>query len=337
MSITSFLKNPFATSDRSVVPVSTSTVDTANLPSDVRRMIKEHRYFQILEPAEGVTFDEESIAAARKAIESNMALVPAGNVWMIQQTAEEAVDGSLQINQKHSASEQVDAFYCDRLVVANADFERFVKSGGYTNAGLWPSEILPTVLQFVDQTGKPGPKFWTDGSPDINLLDHPVVGVSWYEANAYATWIGKQLPSAGQWQRTGTWGHSPDGSSEEATYPWGNTYDPTRVNLWGSGNHQTLPADSLPQGDTTNAIRQLVGNVWEWTSNAYVMSGVDGLQIELRQPMAEIRGGAFDTYFRSQATCRFRTGRALTARDHNIGFRCCRSIGQFTDSCDTEE
>jgi iron(II)-dependent oxidoreductase len=69
----------------------------------------------------------------------------------------------------------------------------------------------------------------------------------------------------------------------------------------------------------------LIGNTWEWTSDA-----IDGCQdgdshIVFESPMAEIRGGAFDTYLETQATCQFRTGQPPLYRRPNIGFRCCIS------------
>lgn len=339
MSFTSLLRNPFG--KRSDFALGTSTgsekIDTSSIPSDVRRMLKEHRYFQVLFPNEGVTFDENSIQCARAAVEEHMSIVPEGQVWLTQETAEETVDGGTVINGQDPAPTHVSSFYMDRLAVTNADYERFVKVGGYTNASYWPEDILPTVLQFVDQTGKPGPRFWHDGKPNKDQMDHPVVGICWYEANAYARWIGKQLPTTQQWQRAGTWGRSPDGSPAEVKYPWGNSFDPAKANLWVAGIHRTVPVTDFESADTTNGVRQLIGNVWEWVNNQYAMTGVNGVAVQMPEPMAEIRGGAFDSYFRSQATCQFRSGKSISRREHNIGFRCCRAIESSEQESTGEE
>lgn len=219
----------------------------------------------------------------------------------------------------------VTAYYLDKMPVTNADYLRFVQAGCYSHPELWPEEILPTVLQFVDQTDQFGPRYWTGGQPDQDKLDHPVVGVCWYEANAYAQWAGKQLPSPTQWQRAGTWMHSA-GNTAESRYPWGNSFDPTKANVWSSGYHQTVSVDDFDSGATLNGVRQLIGNVWEWIDAQYVVHGANGIEVRMPQPMGEVRGGAFDTYFPSQATCQFRTGKPLTHRGPNVGFRCGRCL-----------
>ena len=147
------------------------------------------------------------------------------------------------------------------------------------------------------------------------------MGVSWYEARAYALWVGKRLPTSAEWQRAACWC---DGDGDERRYPWGNTFSPDRANTWLSGVGDTAPSASYYDGCTPNGIYQLVGNVWEWTATAFDCE-TDSAASEVLwdHPMAEIRGGAFDTYFETQATCQFRSGQSLLHRGTNVGFRCC--------------
>ena len=305
---------------------------TANLkaaPPDVRRLIRDHRYFDILSPQEGIEFDDASVSCAWQAVEQQMALVPQGQVSL--QSDQAVLDEDLlRLDSLGTVTTPVEAFYMDRTAVTNADFQRFVDAGCYSRAELWPEDVLPSVLLFTDQTGKAGPRYWSGGEPAKNKRNHPVVGICWYEANAYAQWLGKQLPTAAQWQRAGTWGRSSSKSNMEVHYPWGNSFDPTRANLWASGNQQTVEVTEFAEGDTPNGVRQLIGNVWEWINNAFVLCGANGLEVAMRDESAEIRGGAFDTYFHAHATCQFRSGQALTYRGNNIGFRCCRGLDGLT-------
>jgi iron(II)-dependent oxidoreductase len=98
--------------------------------------------------------------------------------------------------------------------------------------------------------------------------------------------------------------------------------DRKRANLWGSGFERTVPVRNLSGGSSASGIEQLVGNVWEWTSTAFGTWDVVSDRIETPQPFKSIRGGAFDTYFESQANCHFQSGASPLDRKHNIGFRC---------------
>ncbi len=99
----------------------------------------------------------------------------------------------------------IDMFDLDHHEVTNAEYQAFVHAGGYTKKENW----LPTlgtnwkdiVKSFVDSSGMPGPKFWSDGKFLDGLHDHPVVGISWYEAMAYSIWSEKQLPTIYHWLR----------------------------------------------------------------------------------------------------------------------------------------
>ncbi len=172
--------------------------------------------------------------------------------------------------------------------------------------------------------------------PPADKLDHPVVGICWYEANAYATWVGKRLPSSEEWQRAGTWpmGHAGDVTNQR--YPWGDAFDPRKANTWDSGIGDTVAVAALTAGCTPNGVRQLIGNVWEWVDAQFHPNAETGVSVTLDQTMAEIRGGAFDTYFHSQATCQFRTGQPLLFRGPNVGFRCCVSGNTLTSPEDSQ-
>lgn len=296
--------------------------DVSDASPDARRLIRDRRYCKVL--SNKSPFDESSCRYAWRALEYDMALVPGGDVNLSNDTAVATHQG-LALEPATDDAIRVASLFLDRNCVTNADFARFVQAGGYSEPNFWPEEVLPSVLQFVDSTGHSGPKFWTDGAPPPNQLDHPVVGVCWYEANAFAVWAGKRLPTSEEWQRSGTWPRGNSGTGAEQRYPWGNAFDPSKANLWASGHHTTVSVREFGQGNTPNGVRQLVGNVWEWVDAQFQPHSSSEVTMHLDESMAEIRGGAFDTYFHSQATCQFRTGQPLLFRGSNVGFRCCVS------------
>ncbi len=115
-------------------------------------------------------------------------------------------------------------------------------------------------------------------------------------------------------------------------YPWGDAFDTGKCNVWMSRIGHTVPVTEYDNGAAPNAVLQLVGNVWEWTGSDFSVVDDENRVVVGDMLMQEIRGGAFDTYFPSQATSVFRTGLAALARTHNVGFRCIVNLGRTADS-----
>jgi eukaryotic-like serine/threonine-protein kinase len=99
-------------------------------------------------------------------------------------------------------------FFIDRFEVTNREFQRFVTAGGYRTRDYWKHRFIEdgrelaweeAMARFVDQTGHHAPATWLGGEPPAGLADHPVSGVSWYEAAAYAEFTGKSLPTRLHW------------------------------------------------------------------------------------------------------------------------------------------
>jgi iron(II)-dependent oxidoreductase len=293
----------------------------------VVKMLEEGRASLLLRPQIAEGLNERQFNAAFEAFSDQMALVPEGVVsvegWRGDETAENL----------SSRMVRVEGIYLDRYAVSNADFEKFVRAGGYEDMTMWDEEVWPAVLSFVDQSGEPGPRFWELGAPPPGKADHPVVGVCWFEAAAYARWVGKRLPSDPEWVKAGSW-PIPMGEARPAQrkFPWGDATDCSRANLWNSGVGDTAPVDSYPQGASVGQVFQLVGNVWEWTANYFAAWNSSAARLELPKALKSIRGGAFDTYFSNHATCQFQSGEVPLARKHNIGFRCAVSV---RDICST--
>ena len=101
-------------------------------------------------------------------------------------------------------------FWIDRVEVTNREFKAFVDAGGYRDPKYWTHPFVEgartltfdeAAARFKDATGRPGPSTWVVGSYPDGQADHPVGGISWYEAAAYATFAGKALPSVYHWYR----------------------------------------------------------------------------------------------------------------------------------------
>jgi iron(II)-dependent oxidoreductase len=245
-----------------------------------------------------------------------MALIPGGVVPVLESNGQ-------------VVPTELAAYYLDRAAVTNRQFHRFVQAGGYDNMEIWPQEVWPSLMRFCDRTGRPGPRHWENGKVPAGKADHPVVGVCWYEALAYARWVGKRLATAAEWQKAGGWPEQLSGGSCNR-YPWGDIFDPRRANLSTSGPGGTVPVREFANGSTPNGIYQMSGNVWEWLENPLESIPCEShATLEAWTPLRRIIGGAYDTYFPAEATCHYVTGQPELDRRDNIGFRCCVSVDRL--------
>jgi gamma-glutamyl hercynylcysteine S-oxide synthase len=273
----------------------------------------------------------DQLARTFAALSEGMSLTPAGLVAVYAASAAiEDTDGFDRETDVQSALVEVESFCLDRYPVTNRQYYQFVVRGGYLDMALWEPEIQPLILEFIDQSGQLGPRFWTNGHCTPGLEDHPVVGINWYEAAAFARWTGKRLASDAEWVKAAAWPVAGgDGHPVQRRYPWGDAMDRNRANLWSHGAGTTLPVHDMVAGASVGGVCHLSGNVWEWTAGDF---GPD--DDEPHRPgqavrghiFKSLRGGAFDTYFDAQATCQFQSGDRPLARKHNIGFRCALGV-----------
>ncbi|MGB2984806.1 MAG: SUMF1/EgtB/PvdO family nonheme iron enzyme [Phycisphaerae bacterium] len=291
------------------------------LDSDpLKRLVQQGRHNVILREEQkwrSHTGSEAVVEEAKRNLEQRMALVPAGSVTISHTLTAQPGSPEEDI--------EVDPFLLDVHCVTNARFQRFVDAGGYDALECWPEEIWPHLIELKDLTGQPGPRFWRNARHDRAFAHHPVVGVSWYEAQAYALWIGQRLPTEAEWQMAASW-HINSSTDIMRRFPWGDAMDGERCNIWCSRHWATVPVEEYPNGTAPNQVRQLVGNVWEWTDTEYAIADDEGRPVIGEMPMHVIRGGAFDTYFETQATNYFRTGQIALARVYNTGFRCAMNL-----------
>ena len=185
---------------------------------------------------------------------------------------------------------------------------------------------------FVEATDRPTPRghngeeTWADEA--LNGDTQPVVGVTWFDAQAFAEWIGGSLPTEAQWERAAR-------GAEGRTYPWGNTPPKARQHAnFARRYNRPIPVGQFPKGESPNGIADLAGNVWEWCLDEYSPTFYqqhsggtpqDPLNLRFRDVLRArvIRGGAWDVgraFLRSSLRFKFYP----LDSTHTIGFRVVR-------------
>lgn len=296
--------------------------DPIPLESDpLSQCLQLERYGHILANSEKWQGDpriEEMCRAASDRIDELFAIVPEGFASLPQTIGDLPGSPEVTVN--------TEPFLLSRFAVTNGQYQRFVDAGGYEQLDLWPDDVWPHLIDLKDQSGRSGPRFWRGGRHSRRLAEHPVVGICFYEAEAYARWAGFRLPTEAEWQMAATW-RIRSAANVLRRYPWGDALDTQRCNVWSSGIGTTVPVSGYLNGASPNQVIQLIGNVWEWTACDFEAVDDEGCNVVGDMRMSAIRGGAFDTYFTSQATSVFRTGVVCLARANNIGFRCALNLG----------
>lgn len=302
-----------------------------NSDAFIDSLLATGRYALLLRPETKRHLSHVDVMRAVRRLDEAMALVPGGRVLLGTLAEQSGTLGNMaemdpKLVQRNMV--QVEPVYLDRYCVTNEEFQQFVDAGGYEQLELWHEESLPAMLDFVDQTGAPGPRFWSDGQYPSGEGRLPVVGVSWYEACAYARWVGKRLPTDGEWTKAGAWPvEAAPGRIAQRRYPWGESFDIRRAHLYGSGHPGPVAVDKYPGGMSVGGVHQLIGNVWEWTATPLAELGDKTLHVS--ESVMSIRGGAFDTYFENQATCHYQSGESALSRRPNIGFRLVLPIADL--------
>ncbi|MCP2257879.1 iron(II)-dependent oxidoreductase [Streptoalloteichus tenebrarius] len=256
-------------------------------------------------------------------------VVPGGPFTMGTSTEPWALD-----NERPAHVVDVPTFAIDTLPVTNADYLAFVESGGYDDPRWWSAR----GWDHRNRAGLTAPQFWerdTDGSwwrtrfgrVEPVPPDEPVLHVCYFEAEAYARWAGRRLPTEAEWEKAARFDPA---TNRSLRYPWGDEDPrPEHANL-GQRHLRPAPAGSFPSGAAPCGARQLVGDVWEWTSTDF--HGYPGFVAFPYREYSEVffgdrykvlRGGSFGT---DPLACRgtFRNWDLPIRRQIFCGFRCAR-------------
>jgi len=168
--------------------------------------------------------------------DTTMILIPAGAFVM--------GDESNDADEKPPHSVNVDAFYIDKYEVTNQEYRRFCEATGQH----YPPTSHPWYQDYFNDNRS------------------PVMGVSWTEAQKYAKWAGKRLPTEAEWEKAASW--SPK-ENKKRIYPWGDDPTPQRARL-GDSNGYPSQVDSYPEGVSAYGVFNMAGNVAEWVDDAYI-------------------------------------------------------------------
>jgi formylglycine-generating enzyme required for sulfatase activity len=164
----------------------------------------------------------------------------------------------------------VETFELAVVPCTNATFARFVAGGGYSDPGLYRAliqdvgaKVKATMATFTDETGNPGPASWRDGTFLPGTDEHPVHGISFYEADACARFFSVRLATEAEWEHAA---RLPDGR----LFPWGPVPHSNEVaNFAGVGLGTTSPVGRWVAGRSHLGCDDMAGNVHEWTSTRY--------------------------------------------------------------------
>ena len=227
------------------------------------------------------------------------------------------------------------AFRIDAGPVTNGRYLEFVLDGGYDRPELWEAEGSTWRVE----NDVRHPLFWVREGRDWTRdrfgfhedlpLDEPVQHVSWYEADAFARWAGKRLPTEAEWEKAASW--TPEGVKRR--YPWGDeapVAGDRRANL-GGGLYRPAAVGAYPDGAGAYGCHQMIGDVWEWTASDF--EPYPGFASFPYREYSEVffgpdykvlRGGSWAT---SPAAVRntFRNWDYPIRRQIFSGFRCARS------------
>ncbi|MET9361092.1 ergothioneine biosynthesis protein EgtB [Streptomyces sp. NPDC006632] len=255
-------------------------------------------------------------------------LVPGGPFTMGTSTEPWALD-----NERPAHHRVVPAFHLDTTPVTCGAYLRFIQDGGYREPRWWD----PDGWAMVREHELEAPLFWRReggqwlrrrfGVSEPVPADEPVLHVSWYEADAYARWAGRRLPTEAEWEKAAR--HDP-ASGRSRRYPWGDA-DPTpaHANL-GQRHLRPAAAGAYPDGRSALGVGQLIGDVWEWTSSDFLP--YPGFVAFPYREYSEVffgpghkvlRGGAFSV---DEVACRgtFRNWDLPVRRQIFAGFRTAR-------------
>lgn len=217
----------------------------------------------------------------------------------------------------------LDEFMIGKYPVTNQEYKKFVDDHGYRNKDYWTEEGWKRKQK--EKINEP--RFWHDRK--WNGANFPIIGISWYEACAYAKWLSQKtgdsyrLPTEAEWEKAAR-------GTDDRVYPWGNDFDKSKCNSRETGLGRTSPVGIFPQGESPFGCFDMAGNVWEWCSDWF------GEEYYKKSPAKNPKGPSIGSYrvFRGgswylpSGRCRasYRYAYHPSFRDSILGFRLARSL-----------
>ncbi len=227
-------------------------------------------------------------------------------------------------NEQPAHSVSLPSYWIDRRPVNCGQYRQFIEAGGYEQKQWWTQ----AGWQWQQSQGIHQPLYWHNfqgASEETEALieNHPVCGVSWYEAAAYARFVGKRLPTEAEWAKAASWDVT---AQRSRPYPWGESLD-IQCN-YGRRVGGTTHVDQFEQYKSPYGCEDMLGNVWEWTDtwfapypdfNPFPYAGYS--QTYFDQAHRVLRGGSWATP-RWVLRNSFRNWYHPHRREVFAGFRC---------------
>src|SRR5919112_486927 len=303
----------------------------------VYQMVLQHEYqhnetmLQTLQLKRGEGYKPESRVElpTGRAPEREMIYIPEGKFVMGTDDHARALD-----NERNAHVVDLSGFLIDATPVTNGAYLRFVEEGGYERSELWS----PAGWEYIREERISAPKHWYQPEPHSWWTERfgfdeplasaaPVVHVSWYEAEAYARWAGKRLPTEAEWEKAASW--NPD-THTKRLYPWGDEAPtPQKANL-DQLAFRAADVGAYPEGASAYGVLGMSGDVWEWTAtDLYAYPGFEAFpykeysEIFFGPDYKVLRGGSWAT--RPPAVRNtFRNWDFPIRRQLFCGFRCAK-------------
>lgn len=214
---------------------------------------------------------EQKLIAADK-LPDRMTFVPGGDYRLVAWAR--PTDTRVRLND----------FFIDKYEVSNQEYKEFINAGGYLKKQYWKYLFVKegkrltweeAINEFKDRTGLPGPRSWSSQNFPEGKAEYPVTDITWYEAAAYASFRGKQLPTAFQWEKAARNGTA---IALANILPWGVFYPGDSLDYHANfRNNGALPVTSSEFGMSPFGAYNMAGNVSEWalneTSQGFITSG----------------------------------------------------------------
>jgi iron(II)-dependent oxidoreductase len=198
---------------------------------------------------------------------------------------------------------EIKAFNISKTLVSNEEYQQFIEAGGYENPDYWSwsgkkwlqkqhNIAIPPAEQFSPAQH---PKYWRnqDGQWQTRFFDqwqtlipeHPVMHVTYWEAEAFCNWAGRRLPTEYEWEAAALGNQI---NQPHKRFPWGDSMDPSNVNMDAQYLGQ-IPVTALAAGDSPFGCRQMLGTAWEWTSSQFLP--YDGFKVDMYPFMSTLQFG----------------------------------------------
>ena len=227
--------------------------------------------------------------------ESEMIYIPAGSFLMgNSNVGYDAVYRYSEELPQHWVA--VSAYYIGKYEVTRSEYRAFMNAGGYSNPSYWSTDGWTWKVSNT----RTQPYYWDAvqnwGSGNFTQTDSfPVVGVCYYEAEAFCNWAGGHLPTEAQWEKAARWT-----GSHPNVYPWGDTWNQEYCNNYCDSNSagggyeksQTAPVGSYPAGTSPYGCQDMAGNVFEWCQDWFKSYPGSSSPFDYTNSYRVLRGGS---------------------------------------------